>query len=189
MDELDDGNNLAIFNAEEALLDDHQLKVFRNSYHTQKFLQAHMLSDQLGYPLIFWTEFGGCGVMESEKLQGCTTLIRKMLVSFILQPRDHFIRQLITLREEFTCVIFGRLVNLNIKFIAQAQKGYLARENDILDQDPDGSPRNMHLEHSFHPTELIAINIGDISLQNVSLLPLSCVLQPFSHFHNEPPLA
>jgi hypothetical protein len=60
--------------------------------------------------------------MESEKLRGCTTLIRKVLISLILQPRDHFADQLITLREEFICAVFGRLVNLNIKFIAQAQR-------------------------------------------------------------------
>jgi hypothetical protein len=110
--------NLAIFNAEGALLDDHQLKVVRNSYHIQKFSQAHMLYDQPGYPLIFWTGSGGCGMMESEKLQGCTTLIWKVLISLLLQPRDHFIHQLKTLREEFIGAGFGRLVNLNIKFIA-----------------------------------------------------------------------
>jgi hypothetical protein len=89
--------NLVIFNAEGALLDDHQLEVVRNFYHTQKLSQTHMLYDQLVYPLIFWTGPGGCGVMESEKLQGCTTLIQKVLISFILQSRDHFIHQLITL--------------------------------------------------------------------------------------------
>jgi hypothetical protein len=68
--------NLAIFNAEEALLDNHQLEVVRNFYHTQKLSQAHLLYGQLGYPLIFWTESGGCGGMESEKFPGCTTLIR-----------------------------------------------------------------------------------------------------------------
>jgi hypothetical protein len=118
MDEPDDGMNLATFNVEWTLLDDHQLGVIRNSYHTQKFSRAHMLYDQLVYPLIFWTGSGGYSVMESEKLQGCTTLIRQVLISLILQPRDHFIHQLTTLREEFISVVFGRLVNLNIKFIA-----------------------------------------------------------------------
>jgi hypothetical protein len=55
MDEPDDGMNLAIFSAEGALLDDHQLEVVCNSYHTHKLSQAHMLHDQLVYPLIFWT--------------------------------------------------------------------------------------------------------------------------------------
>jgi hypothetical protein len=75
MDEPEDGMNLAIFNAEGALQDDRQLEVGRNSYHAQKLSQAHILYDQLVYPLIFWTGSGGCGVMESEKLHGWTTLI------------------------------------------------------------------------------------------------------------------
>jgi hypothetical protein len=83
MDEPDDGMNLAIVNAEGTLLNDHQLGVIRNSYHTQRLSKTHMLYDQLVYPLIFWTVYGGCGVMESEKLQGCTTFIRKMLISLI----------------------------------------------------------------------------------------------------------
>jgi hypothetical protein len=109
------------------------MEVVRNSYHTQNLSQAHMLYDQLVYPLIFWTGSGGCGVMKSEKLQGCTTLIRKVLISRILHRRDRFIHQLITLREGFICAVFGRLVNLNIKFIAQAQIRYFAREDEILD--------------------------------------------------------
>jgi hypothetical protein len=92
-----------------------------------------MLYDQFVYPLIFRTGSGGCGAMESEKLQDCKALIRKVLISLILQPRDHFIHQLITLQEEFICAVFGCLVNLNIKLIAQVQRRYFAREDEILD--------------------------------------------------------
>jgi hypothetical protein len=152
MDEPDDGMNLGIFNAERALLDDQQLEVVRSSYHTQKLSQAHILCDQLAYPLIFWTGSSGCGVMESEKLQGCMTLIRKVLISLILQPQDHFIHELITLREEFICAIFGRLVNLNIKFIAQAQRRYFAREDEILDQNPEGTPKEYGLRVFIPPS-------------------------------------
>jgi hypothetical protein len=53
MGEPEDGMNVAIFNAEGALLDDHQLEIVRNSYHTQKLSQTHMLYDQPVYPLIF----------------------------------------------------------------------------------------------------------------------------------------
>jgi hypothetical protein len=63
MDEPDNRMNLAIFNAKGAWLDDHQLEVVRNSYHTQKLSQAHMLYDQFVHPLIFWTGSGGCDVM------------------------------------------------------------------------------------------------------------------------------
>jgi hypothetical protein len=100
-----------------------------------------MLYDQPVCPLIFWTGSGGCGLMEFEKLLGCTTLIRQMLISLILQPRDHFIHQMITLREEFICAIFGRLVKLNIKFIAQTQRRYFARDDEIMDQNPEGCPK------------------------------------------------
>jgi hypothetical protein len=152
MDEPDDGMNLAIFNAEAALLDDHQLEVVRKSYRTQKLSQAQMFYDKLIYQLIFWTGSSGCGVMESEKLQGCTTPIRKVLISLILQPRDLFIQQLIPLREEFTCAIFGRLVNLDIKFIAQAQRRYFAGEDEILDQNPEGSPKESGLRTFIPPS-------------------------------------
>jgi hypothetical protein len=87
-------------------------------------------------------------------LQGCTALIRKALISLILQPRDHFTHQLITLREEFICAVFGRLVNLNITFIAQPQRRYFAREDEILDQNPAGSPKEYRLR-TFVPPSLI----------------------------------
>jgi hypothetical protein len=60
-----------------------------------------------------------------------------VLISLILQPRFHFIHQLIALPEEFICAVFGRLVNLNIKFIAQTQRRYFAREDEILDHNPE----------------------------------------------------
>jgi hypothetical protein len=189
MDEPDDGLNLAIFNAEGALLDDHQLEVVRNSYHTQKFSQTHMLYDQLVYPLIFWAGSGGCGVMESEKLQGCTTLIRKVLISLILQPLDHFIHQLITLREEIICSVFGRLVNLNIKFVAQAQRRYFAREDDILDQNPEGSPKEYGLR-TFIPPLTNSDKYFEICRHKMFRYfhPVG-FSNLFSHFHNELPLA
>jgi hypothetical protein len=90
--------------------------------------------------------------MESEKLQGCPTLIRKMLISLTLQPRDHFLHQLITLREEFICVVFGRLVNLNKKLIALAQRRYFARAGEILDQNPEGSPKEYGLRTFIPPS-------------------------------------
>jgi hypothetical protein len=45
------------------------------------------------------------------------------------------------------------LVNLKIKFIAQAQRRCLAREDEILDQNPEGSPKEyglrMFIPHSL----------------------------------------
>jgi hypothetical protein len=186
MDEPGDGMNLAIFNAEEAFLDDHQLEVVRNSYHAQKLSQGYMLDDQLVYPSIFWTWSLGCGVMESEKLQGHTTFIRKVLIFLILQPRDYFIHQSITLRKEFICAIFGRLVNLNIKVIAQAQRRYFAREDKILNQNPEGSPKEYGLR-TFIPSSLTA---SDEYWRHAAVKCFAISSQlgspTFSHFHNEP---
>jgi hypothetical protein len=44
------------------------------------------------------------------------------------------------------------LVNLNIKFIAQAQRQYFARENEILDQIPEGSPKEYGLITFISPS-------------------------------------
>jgi hypothetical protein len=52
-DEPDNGMNLAVFNAERVLLNDHQLEIVRNSDHIQKLSHPHMLYDQLVYPLTF----------------------------------------------------------------------------------------------------------------------------------------
>jgi hypothetical protein len=75
MNEPDGGMSLAIFNAEGALVNDHQLEVIHNCHHTQKLSRAYMFYNQLVYPLIFWTGSGRRGVMESEKMQDRTTLI------------------------------------------------------------------------------------------------------------------
>jgi hypothetical protein len=108
MDELDEGMNLAVFNAEELLLNRHKMEVLRNSYQPQKLRQFHTLYDQLAYQLIFWSGSGGCGVLQSEKPQWLAALIRKVLISIILRPRDHFTPQFKHLREEFTCTVYGR---------------------------------------------------------------------------------
>jgi hypothetical protein len=66
----------------------------------------------------------------SEKPKGATTLIREVLISLILQARDHFIHELTTLREEVIYAEDGRLINLKIKFLAQAQRRCSAREDE-----------------------------------------------------------
>jgi hypothetical protein len=97
------------------------MEVLRDCYQVQKLSQFHMLHDQLVYPLIFWAGSSGCGILESERPHGPTILIRKVLISLILQLRDHFIHQLATLREEFIYAVYGRLINIKIKFLARAQ--------------------------------------------------------------------
>jgi hypothetical protein len=113
----------------------------------------------------------------------------KVLISLILQPRDHFIHQLTTLREEFICTVFVCFVNLNIKFVAQAQRRYFARGDEILDQNSEGSPKEYGLR-TFIPPSLtdndeywrhVATKCFAISTQLGSPL--------LFHFHNESPLA
>jgi hypothetical protein len=127
--------------------------------------------------------------MESEKLQGCTTLIRKVLISLILEPRDHFIHQLITFREEFISAVFDRLVNLNIKFIAQARKRYFAGEDEILNQNSEGSPKEYGLRMFIPPS----ITDNDKYWRHVATKCFAISTQlgspTFCHFHNEPSLA
>jgi hypothetical protein len=45
--------NLAVFNTEGLLLNDHQIETLRNSYQPQTLSQFHKLYHQLVYPLIF----------------------------------------------------------------------------------------------------------------------------------------
>jgi hypothetical protein len=68
-----------------------------------------------------------------RSLKNCTAAGHSLEKWWSLLSYNHgiisFIHQLITLWEEFICAGFGHLVNLNIKFIAQAQRRYLAKEN------------------------------------------------------------
>jgi hypothetical protein len=47
---------------------------------------------------------------------------------------------------------FDRLGNLKIKFITQAQRRYFTRENEILDQNPEGSPKEYGLRTFISPS-------------------------------------
>jgi hypothetical protein len=122
MNERGEEIHLAIFNAEGLLLNEHAMEPLQKSYQPQKCCQFHMLDDQFGYLLIFWTRCGACAILESEKLQTSPTLIRKVWASLISRPRDHFVHQSTTLREEFICAGSGRLVNINIRFLAQGKR-------------------------------------------------------------------
>jgi hypothetical protein len=154
MNEPDEEVNLAIFNADGIAFSDHQIGVLRNSYQIQKLCQFHLTCDQLVYPLIFWTGSCGCGILQSEKLRGANILIREVLTSLILQPRDHFIHQLTTLREEFICAVYGCLINLKIKFLAQVKRRLFAREDEIPSDDCEDSSKEYGLR-TFIPASLV----------------------------------
>jgi hypothetical protein len=96
MMEPNGGMNKSIINPEGCLLKDHEVEVLRNLFVPQKRCQFDMLCDRLAYALIFWNGFGGCDIHESDELQGSETLMRKILISLILQPCDHIIHQLPT---------------------------------------------------------------------------------------------
>jgi hypothetical protein len=152
MDEPDKGMNLAVFNAEELLLNEHEMEDLQNSHQPQKPSRFHMLYDQLVYPFIFWTGSGGCGVHQSEKLPGSVTSIRKVLISLILQPRDHFIHQFKTLREEFICAVYGHLINLSIKWPAQGQRRSFAGEDDVPANHSEDSPKGYGVSNFIRPS-------------------------------------
>lgn len=114
--------HLAIFNAEGLLLGEHGLEVLRKSYQRQEILKFHMLCEEFVYLLTFCTGSGTWGILESEKLHGSTTLIRKAMASLILQRRNHFIHQSTTLPEDFIGGVSDRLINLNIESLGQAQR-------------------------------------------------------------------
>jgi hypothetical protein len=155
MNEPDEGMNLAVFNAEDLLLNDHQMEGLRNSYQPQRSSQFHMLYDQLVYPLIFWNGSSGCGILVSENPQGATRRIRKVLISLMLQPRDLVIHQLTTLGKEFICAVYGRLINITIAFLAQAQRRCFTREDEVRDENSDRVPKEYGLR-TFIPPSLTA---------------------------------
>jgi hypothetical protein len=81
-------------------------------------------------------------------------LIRKGLISPILQPRGQFIHQLATLRKEFICAVYGRLINLKIEFLAQAQRRCFAREDEVRADDCEDSSKE-HGLRTFTPPSLV----------------------------------
>jgi hypothetical protein len=112
-----------------------------------------MLDDQLVSSLIFWTGSDGCGILESESPKAASTLIRKVLIPLILSPRNYFIHELTTLREEFICAAAGGLINVNIRFLSGAQKHCFAREDEIRGDDSADIPKAYGLQ-TFVPPSL-----------------------------------
>jgi hypothetical protein len=127
----DPGMNLAILNGDVPGTCAHEIEVVDRAYKAKKIPQQTMLYNQLVYPLIFWDGHGGCGSRDADDWKRVTTLIRKTAIALVLQPREHFIHAMAMLREEFICAVSGRLSNLRIKFLAQAEKRYFVREDEV----------------------------------------------------------
>jgi hypothetical protein len=155
--EPDQGMNLVIFNADGSFRISREIEAVKNCDQTNKFSQNLMRYDQLVYPLIFWDGHGGCGSANSDGLRGVMTLIRKRLISLVVQEGHHFIHKLITLREGFICSISGRLANLQVKFLASAQKRHFAREDEIRAQLPEDQPKEYGMR-TFIPSSLTDSN-------------------------------
>jgi hypothetical protein len=72
----------------------------------------------------------------------------------MLQSRDHFIHGLETLREEFLCVVSGRLVNISLKWMLGAQRCHFAREDEVREGDGDGNGEKEYGLSSFIPASV-----------------------------------
>jgi hypothetical protein len=72
----------------------------------------------------------------------------------MLQARDHFIHDLETLREEFLCAVFGRLVNINLKWMLGAQRTYFARDDEIRGGDGAENAAKEYGLRSFIPSSM-----------------------------------
>jgi hypothetical protein len=125
------GMNLAILNADGISPPSADLQVLKATYQLENVAHWTTQYDQLIYPLIFWNGKGGCGAKQGETMQGSTKRIGKILICLMLQPRDHFLHALETLRGEFLCSVSRRLINIHINWLVAAQRSYLVREDEI----------------------------------------------------------
>jgi hypothetical protein len=166
MNKREKGMHLAVSNAEGLLLDEHGLEAIRKSYQRQEILKFHMLCDEFAYLLIFCTGSGTWGILESEKLQGPTTLIRKAMASLILQRRNHFIHQSSTLPDDFIGGASDHLINMNTESLGRhkddAWQGRMKFATGIQRE----FQKNMALEHFFLPLSSMVMNIGLMLVQN-----------------------
>jgi hypothetical protein len=132
--EMDDSFNLAIVtNGSPARPQD--LQAMRVGYGRKKLTQYERLYDQLIYPLIFWNGTGGCGVEAGQPFQKATTLMRKSLIALVIQPRGYFLHEMGTLRDEIISALSGRLVNLNIKYLAERGKEVFQEDEIRADEE------------------------------------------------------
>jgi hypothetical protein len=84
-------------------------------------------------------------------MRGSPTVIRKVAISLILQPRDHFIHTIPTLRGEFVCRVSDRVINLNIKDLVTAQAA-LAREHEVRQADEGAHDLEYGLRNFIPPS-------------------------------------
>jgi hypothetical protein len=74
-----------------------------------------------------------------------------MLISLILQPRDHFVHQFKNLRAEFICAVYDRLMNWSENHLAQAQRRCFARVDKNRGNHFEHSPKEYGLRNIIPP--------------------------------------
>jgi hypothetical protein len=149
----DQGMNLAILNGDGLAESPAEWEVLRKNFRPLKLEQSHAIYDQLVYPLIFWEGTGGCGHLNGELTEKTTTQIRKVLISLMLQPRTHFLHSMETLREEFLCATYGRLVNIQVKWLLAAQH-LRARQDEISTPETNEDQEREYGLRTFIPASM-----------------------------------
>jgi hypothetical protein len=148
--------------------------------------QIHARYDQLVYPLIFWTGCGGCGFMESDEgLHRVTSIIRRVLICLLFQPRDHLLQQLTMLREEFICALSERLSNIQVSHLINAERQHFTREDESMIRCLKTSPKNTAEYHSSQFQLQTVTNIGGTSQRSVCTLYTTRASNMLPHLHNE----
>jgi hypothetical protein len=69
-----------------------------------------------------------------------------------MNDRSSYSFGMTTLRDEFVCPVPGRLINLNIKFRAEAQKRCFAREDEIHGDVSTDIPKEYELQTFISPS-------------------------------------
>jgi hypothetical protein len=133
--------------------------------------------DEIVYPFIFWARPFGFGIPKSKKLHGSPPLIRKVLILLISHPRDHSIHDSTILREDFIRAASGRLINLSIKFLPQAQRRCFAREDEIRHENSDEIRMENGRTNFIRFPSLKVMNSSIILMRNVLLFQLSWAFQ------------
>ena len=94
---------------------------FSDGKYKKTYLYANSAKyDQLVYPLIFWDGKGGCGKLDDEDKWSIQDM-RFVCRSILYQPMKHYIHKLSTLREEFLCSLYGRIMKMRIDYAFKRQ--------------------------------------------------------------------
>jgi hypothetical protein len=112
---LDQGFNLVIITDRPCRLAPHMPEALRLGYPGKKLNPYESLYHHL------------CGVGPARPCQGATTIMRKCLIALVMQPHQHFLHTMATLREELLCAVAGRLIDINIKYLAEREKACSTR--------------------------------------------------------------